>query len=118
MNIKEIKTELVKLYIKHGVDPYFYTKFTDDLLSLFNIKEKLSFEETIEIYEKAKKIVASDLTWSEKFDLIFSDEISNKFDFERTWSDYDYEDDIRTYMQDFDKYIEKCKMIKEQIGEI
>ena len=59
------------------------------------------------IYKKAKRIVASNLSWKDKYNLIFSEEISKKLNFEWLDLDLDYKDDVLAFMEGFDKYIEK-----------
>lgn len=75
----------------------------------------MTYEEKNTIYEKAKRIVDSDLNWRDKFDMIFSEEISLKFDFEWFDPDMDYEDDVKAFMSCFDEYMENQKIINEQI---
>lgn len=65
----------------------------------------ITYQEKYKIYKKAKKIVESNLSWDEKYDLIFSKEISQQFDFD--WYDpdryfmdkfCDYQDDVMAFM--------------------
>jgi len=100
--------------------------FTDEILTLVDdvieaTKEsidevELSYEEKVSIYEKAKRIVASDLAWNEKFDMIFSKEISRKIDFDYYYPDGDYDEDVIAFMNGFDEYMKKQEIIKNQIG--
>ena len=78
----------------------------------------MDYQEKVVIYEKAKKILASDLDWNIKFDLIFSSDISGKVDFKWLDLDMDYEDDVRAYMEGFDNYMNEQSSINEVIGEV
>jgi hypothetical protein len=71
----------------------------------------MSYNELVEIYSKAKKIVASDLSWSVKYDLIFSDEISKKVSFDWFDPDMDYEDDVCAFMCAFNEYFKEQEKI-------
>jgi len=75
----------------------------------------MNYEEINEIYQKAKRIVASDLDWKEKYDMIFSDEISMKVQFDYYDPDMDYEDDVLAFMNGFDEYMKKQEIIEKQI---
>lgn len=75
----------------------------------------MNYEEKLNIYEKAKRIVASDLEWKEKYDMIFSEEISQKVKFDWCDPDCDYDDDVLAFMQGFDEYMQKQEIIKNQI---
>ncbi len=57
------------------------------------------------LYNKANEILASNISWDAKYDLIFSDEISRQTNFEWCDPDMDYEDDIRAFMRGFDRYM-------------
>jgi len=58
----------------------------------------ITYQEKYKIYKKAKKIVESNLSWDEKYDLIFSKEISQQFDFDWYDPDCDYQDDVMAFM--------------------
>lgn len=100
--------------------------FTDEILTLVNdviestkesINEvELTYGEKVAIYERAKKIAASDLSWKNKYDMIFSKEISHKLDFDYYDPDSDYDDDVIAFMNAFDDYMKKQEIIKNQIG--
>ncbi len=75
----------------------------------------MNYEEKKGIYDRAKRIVASDLPWNEKYDMIFSNEISGNFNFDWYDPDMDYEDDVLAFMSAFDKHMEKQLIIKNQI---
>jgi hypothetical protein len=65
-------------------------------------------KDKIKIYEKAKRIFSSEeLTWHEKYDLIFSEEISKNFDFEYYDPDISYQEDVVAYMNALDEYMNK-----------
>lgn len=59
------------------------------------------------IYHKAKEIFESTKTWDEKYDLIFSDNISKKVYHLFDWYDPDttYEEDVTAFMNHFERYI-------------
>lgn len=58
------------------------------------------------IYQRALNIFESDeLTWEEKYDLIFSDEISLKVKLNYYDPDMGYEDDIRAFMNAFEEHV-------------
>lgn len=67
------------------------------------------------IYENAKNIIDSDLCWGDKYNMIFSEEISDKVSFEWLDPDMDYEDDVLAFMDGFDTFMEKQKIIFEQV---
>lgn len=77
---------------------------------------ELTYGEKVAIYERAKKIAACDLSWKEKYDMIFSKEISHKLDFDYYNPDSDYDDDVLAFMNGFDEYMKKQEIIKNQIG--
>jgi len=52
------------------------------------------------------------------FDMIFSKEVSRNFSFDWCDPDMDYEDDVYAYMQGFDKYMDREKIIHLQIDNI
>lgn len=63
----------------------------------------------IKAYEKAKKIINSDLDWEAKYDLIFSDEISRKFNLDYYDPDTSYREDVMAFMDALEEYMEKFK---------
>ena len=73
------------------------------------------YEEKKEIYERAKRIIASDLEWDEKYDMIFSEEVSRKFNLDYYDPDCGYEDDVMAFMNALDEYMRKQDIIKKQI---
>lgn len=75
----------------------------------------MNYEENNKIYERAKRIFASDLDWSEKYDMIFSEDISRKFNFDWYDPDCDYEDDVRAFMSALDEHMAKQLIISKQI---
>lgn len=70
----------------------------------------MNYKELKDIHKKAKKIVSSNLTWEEKYNIIFSEEISYKTDFDWVDPDMDYEDDVMGYMNAFDDCMVECKI--------
>lgn len=100
--------------------------FTDEIMNLVeqtidatkdSINEvELTYVEKVAIYERAKKIAACDLSWKEKYDMIFSKEISQKLDFDYYDPDSDYDDDVLAFMNAFHEYMTKQEIIKNQIG--
>jgi hypothetical protein len=62
----------------------------------------------INIYEEAVHIYTSDVEWEEKYDKIFSDEISKKVYHLFDWYDPDtsYEEDVTAFMIAFKNYID------------
>lgn len=70
------------------------------------VKEKLQQTE-LEVYHKAKEIVASTLSWEEKYDKIFSEEISQQFSFEYYDPDTSYQEDVMAFMNALDEYMKK-----------
>jgi len=66
----------------------------------------LSTEDELQtIFNRATKITLSDMSWEEKYDHIFSDEISNRVlqltDFDYYDPDTSYEDDVWAFMNAF-----------------
>ena len=64
----------------------------------------MNYEEELKIYERAKRIIESDLEWREKYDMIFSEEISRKVKFDYYDPDCDYEDDTMAFYKAFSKW--------------
>jgi len=75
----------------------------------------MEYQEKIRIYERAKRIVGSDLEWDQKYDMIFSEEISKKFILDYYGPDTSYEEDVRAFMDALDHHMEKQRIISEQI---
>lgn len=73
----------------------------------------MTFQEIVTLYEQAKKIFDSDITWELKYDLIFSLEISKKVSGKFEWYDPDtsYEEDVTYYMNAFGEYVEQIKKL-------
>ena len=65
----------------------------------------MEYQELIKIYNKAKIIVASTLSWEAKYDLIFSEEISRKVRFDWCDPDTSYQEDVEAFMKGFDEYM-------------
>jgi len=80
---------------------YYFAKGSDE-----PVDEK-SIEFIQSIYDKAKKIYeAEDLDDEEKYDMIFSDEISRKVSFDYYDPDTSYEEDVAAFMRGFEEHIE------------
>lgn len=75
----------------------------------------MDYKELKELHKKAKRIIASDLDWEVKYDMIFSEDISHKVKFDWYDPDMDYEDDVRAWMDGFNKYMTVQKIIAQQI---
>ena len=75
----------------------------------------MNYQQQVEIYQRAKRIIASDLEWEDKYDMIFSDEISKKVNFNWYDPDTSYEEDVLAFMSAFDEYMEKQEIISRQI---
>jgi hypothetical protein len=76
-----------------------------------------TYEEKLKLYERVKRTMESDLTWKEKYDIIFSEHISEKLDFPYCNSDGGYDDDVKDYYRGFTEYIERERIIHEQIDQ-
>ena len=69
---------------------------------------KIQIMTHFEIHATATRIFNNEqLSWEEKYHLIFSDEISMKVSFDWYDPDTSYEDDVVAFMNGFDKYIAK-----------
>lgn len=75
----------------------------------------MNYKEKMEIYERAKRIVASDLQWDEKYDMIFSEDISRKFSLDYYDPDTSYKEDVMAFMNALDEYMGKLYIISKQI---
>ena len=74
----------------------------------------MTYEDKNKIYQRAKRIVDNSiLSWEEKYDLIFSDEISKKFKFDWYDPDCGYQEDVMGYMSGFDEYMSRQLIINE-----
>jgi hypothetical protein len=72
----------------------------------------MNSNESIKIYNKALKIFNSELDWKDKYDLIFSEDISLKFNFEWYDPDTSYEEDITAFMSALTEYMKKIIKIE------
>ena len=85
-------------------------RFYVDINRHFHLDDEDSKQSILKsLYNKAEEIVASNESWKDKYDLIFSDEISKKV-FELTNLDYydpdmDYNDDVLAFMNAFENKI-------------
>ena len=62
------------------------------------------------IYFKAKGVIASNMSWEAKYDLIFSPEISQEVfklsrDFDYCDPDTTYEEDVMAFFNSFEEYL-------------
>jgi len=72
----------------------------------------MKFKKKNKIYQKAKKVVASEiLTWREKYNLIFSDDISANFTLDYYDPDTSYKEDVLAFMSALDEYMEEQRAI-------
>lgn len=67
-------------------------------------------EELLELHDKAKEIVQSNLSWEAKYDLIFSEKLSKcVFKIARGFEYYDpdssYKDDVMAFYNAFTRYV-------------
>lgn len=67
----------------------------------------MNYEEKNKIYNRAKRIITSDLDWKEKYNMIFSEEISHKFSLNYYGPDTSYEEDVLAFMNALDEYMIK-----------
>lgn len=65
----------------------------------------LTFEELRRIYKEAREIYESSISWRAKYDLIFSDRISQRVSFEWYDPDTSYEEDVTSFMNGFEYYM-------------
>jgi hypothetical protein len=75
----------------------------------------MTYEELKKLNKRAHRILDCELDWMEKYDMIFSDDMSGKVRFDYYDPDMDYEDDVRAWVDGFDAYMKIQKIIKEQI---
>lgn len=66
---------------------------------------KLTFDELLEVYSEAIRIFDSGISWKAKYDLIFSDRISQGVDFEWYDPDTSYEEDVTSFIKAFKEYM-------------
>jgi hypothetical protein len=75
----------------------------------------MNYEEKKKIHERVKRIIASDLEWEEKYDMIFSEEVSRKFSLNYYDPDTSYEEDVMAFMNALDEHMRKQEIISKQI---
>lgn len=70
----------------------------------------------VEIYNKANAIMKSNLSWIDKYQLIFSENICMKTLDVFNWydPDTDYRDDVNAFMYAFKNYMEKEGLLEKQ----
>ncbi len=76
----------------------------------------MNYADKNKIFERAKKIIASDLPWNEKYNMIFSDEVSGQFSLDYYDPDMDYEDDVRAFMSALEEHMKTELIIETQIN--
>ena len=64
-----------------------------------------TFDELHLIYNEARKIFDSNLSWEAKFDLIFSENVSRKVELDWVNPDSSCEADVTAFMDEFDRYM-------------
>ena len=67
----------------------------------------MTLEDLYYFYKEVERIINSDVSWKAKYDLIFSDNISQKLHFEWTDPDSSYQDDVLAFKQGFDEYMNR-----------
>ena len=75
----------------------------------------MTYKELKELHKRAKRIIESDLEWEIKYNMIFSEDMSQKVDFDWFDPDMDYEDDVRVWMNGFDEHMRIQKIMAQQI---
>lgn len=75
----------------------------------------MDYLELKELHKRAKRIIASDLEWDEKYNLIFSVDMSCRVSFDWMDPDMDYQDDVIAWMDGFDRHMRVQKIITQQI---
>jgi hypothetical protein len=75
----------------------------------------MTYKELKDLHKKAKRIIESDLEWDIKYNMIFSEDMSQKVDFDWVDPDMDYEDDVRAWMSGFYEHMRIQKIIAQQI---
>lgn len=77
--------------------------------------KNMNYEEKNKIYKRAKRIIDSDLDWNEKYNMIFSEDISHKFSLDYYDPDTSYKEDVMAFMDALDEYMKKQYIISKQI---
>ena len=74
-----------------------------------------TYEQKRAAYERARRIYESSLEWEQKYDMIFSKEISHLFKFDWYDPDSSYEDDVIAYMQALEAHMITEDIIHREI---
>jgi hypothetical protein len=74
----------------------------------------ITFTELQQVYKDAKEIFESSISWEAKYDLIFSDNISQKVSFRWYDPDTSYEEDVTYFMEEFDTYMNESANKREE----
>lgn len=75
----------------------------------------MEYTELVNIKQRIHRIINSELEWVDKYDMIFSDEISMNFHLDYYDPDTSYEEDVLAWVAAFDEYFKKQTIIHEQI---
>ncbi len=78
-----------------------------------------TLDELIKLYNKALKVSESEkMTWDEKYDILFSDDISGKIIQELDYYDPDGspKEDCDAFMTAFERYVDRQEEILEELG--
>ncbi len=75
----------------------------------------MTYKKEKKIYERVKRIITSDLTWEDKYNMIFSKEISWRFSFKYHYPNTSYEENVMAFKYALDVHMEKQDMIAKQI---
>ena len=76
----------------------------------------MNHEEILKLHKVATKIFESDLNWEEKYDMIFSENISKKLDFDYCDPDTSEEEDVTAWMRAFDEYVGRFRIFEENLN--
>ncbi len=76
----------------------------------------MEYDNLVEIRDRIHRIINSDLEWVDKYDMIFSDDISMKFHLDYYDPDTSYEEDVLAWVQAFESYFKKQTIIYTQIN--
>ena len=75
----------------------------------------MEYHELVKMKQRIHRIINSELEWVDKYDMIFSDEISKNFHLDYYDPDTSYEEDVLAWVDAFDEYFRKQTIIHEQI---
>ena len=75
----------------------------------------MEYTELVNIKQRIHRIINSELEWVDKYDMIFSDEISMNFHLDYYDPDTSYEEDVYYFKMALDEWIDKQEIIARQI---